>query len=256
MVSLEIFAVPTPTAPGKTVVLVPMPGWQNEVQPPVVEGGAAAGSGAPDHLTEGSAQEPTFDFYGIDFGSPQRVTIEIIPLDAQVNKGKPIKISFMPGERCEFGDRHACTYAYKPTNTGNVIVVTVHSGMGGEAQRFRAALEGTGINRAGYPLKKVNANLQSLAGAAVVISQGEHVVESVQMTAVTRIPARALKRYFRASLAEILEVAADLDPGIGGLVDPDQPQIVLETCGWKMPGEDGSENVSDTTGSVYLGIIR
>ena len=255
IISFDPSATPIPTQPEQSIVLVPMPGWQVELPPAAGENAsvenAAAGSSVQD-----ASPEPTLDFYGIDFSSHQRVTIEIIPPDAQVNKGKPIKISFVPGERCEFGDRKACVYAYKPTVSGNVIVLTIHSGVGGEGQKFRSALEGTGINRAAFSLDKVQENMASLAGATVVISQDERVVESTQMQAVTRIPARSLTRYFHAALSEILRVAADLNPEISHLVNPELPQIVLETCGWKMPGEEGSARVSDTTGSVYLGIIR
>ncbi len=203
-----------------------------------------------------AANEPTLNFYGINFDRHERVNIEIIPPNGQVNRGKAIKISFIPGERCQFGDKKGCVYAYKPTYAGNVIVITIHSGVGGEGQRLRGALEGTGINRAGYSLKKVRSNMQALSGAQIVIQQGDVEIGNLQLSAVTRIPPRSLTRYFRASLAEILELAADLDPGLSSLVHPEQPQIILETCGWKMPGEPGSENVSDTTGSVYLAIIH
>ncbi len=147
--------------------------------------------------------EPALDFYGIDFTSHQRVTILIYPPDENVGHGKPIKISFIPGNRCRFGDNRGCVYAYKPTSSGNVIVITVHSGVGGEAQRLRAALEGTGINRAAYSLKKVNANMDNLTGAQVVISQGDRDAAKLRLVAATRIPARSLARYFRASMAEI-----------------------------------------------------
>jgi hypothetical protein len=243
-VYLEGFSAPPP-APDQTIDLAPENGWQAEA--PLY---------AQENFAPDLPPEPTSDFYGIDFDSPERVTIEIIPPDSQVNQGEPIKISFRPGERCRFSDLRACTYAYKPTAAGNLIVITVHSGVGGAAQRFRNALEGTGINRASFSLEEVDANMQSLAGATVVIRQGERSVENLHMQAVTRIPARALTRYFRASLAEILSLAAELDPQISELVYPEQPQIVLETCGWKMPGEAGAAQVSDTTGSVYLGIIR
>jgi hypothetical protein len=200
--------------------------------------------------------EPTLDFYGIDFSNHQRVTITIYPLGKNINHGKPVKLSFIPGEHCQFGDKMGCVYAYKPTSQGNVIVITVHSGVGGEAQQFRGVLEGTGVNRAGYGLEKVKTNMNSLSGAQVIISQGENEVRQLQLAGVTRIPARSLARYFRAPLAEILSVAADINPQIGWLVYPEVPQIVIETCGWKMPGEQGVDRVTDTTGSIYLGIIR
>ncbi len=200
--------------------------------------------------------EPVLNYHGIDLDSRQRVEIIIKPPNRQVNRGKPIKISFVPGRRCEFGDHKGCVYAYKPSYTGNVIIVTIHSGVGGEGQRLRGALEGTGINRAGLSLKQVQNNLQALNGAEVTIRQGEQVVEGLQIGGLARIPARALKRYFRANLSEILGIAADIDDGLAYWVGAPEPILVLETCGWKMPGEPGSADVSDTTGSVYLSIIH
>jgi len=184
------------------------------------------------------------------------VEIKIYPSDSQVNHGNPIKISFIPGEHCRFGDKRGCVYAYKPSLAGNVIIITVHSGVGGEAQRWRAAIEGTGINRAGFSLERTIGNMRSLADAGVVISQGDQQVDQLQLGAVTRIPARALSKYFNTEMADILDFAAQNDPEISNWTLPEQPVIVLETCGWKMPGEAGSNRVTDTTGSVYLAIIR
>jgi len=209
-----------------------------------------AGSGSTPSL------EPTLNFHGIDLDRHQRIEIIIRPPDNRVNHGKPIKISFLPGQHCQFGDQKGCVYSYKPSYTGNVIIVTIHSGVGGEGQRLRSALEGTGINRAGFSLKEVQANLRALAGATVTIRQGEQVVDGLLLGGVARIPARALRRYFRSDLSQILGVAADLDDEMGALVGTAEPILVLETCGWKMPGEPGSELVADTTGSVYLSIIR
>jgi hypothetical protein len=200
------------------------------------------------------SSEPSLEFYGIDFGSRQKVTLTIYP-PKSVNRGKPIKIAFIPAERCRFGQKTGCVYAYKPSYPGNVLVLTVHSGVGGEGQRLRGALEGTGINRAAFSLKEVQQNLVALQGARVVLSQGDHEVDSAQVAAITRIPAWALARYFKAPLWEILGFAGQLDPLLAPWATPEQPVIVLETCGWKMPGEKGSGQVSDTTGSVYLGVI-
>lgn len=228
---------PAPTP----VWLTPLP--PRDSSPPVPNTAGAAVS-----------SEPSLEFYGIDFGSRQKVTLTIYPPKG-VNRGKPIKIAFIPAERCRFGQKTGCVYAYKPSYPGNVLVVTVHSGVGGEGQRLRSALEGTGINRAAFSLNQVQQNLAALQGARVTISQGDHAVDSAQVAAFTRIPARTLARYFKAPLSEVLGIAGDLDPALAPWAIPEQPVIVLETCGWKMPGEKASGQVSDTTGSVYLGVI-
>ena len=237
-----------------TATLMPLEavaeGTSSEVQPAL-----PAEAIAQDQLSEYST-EPTYQFYGIDFSSNQRVEIKIYPTDNRVNHGDPIKISFIPGERCRFGDKRGCVYAYKPSAAGNVIFITVHSGVGGEAQRWRAALEGTGINRAGYSLERTMGNMRSLADAQVVISQGDLQVDQLQLGAITRIPARALPKYFKTEMADILDFAARNDPEISNWAFTEQPIIVIETCGWKMPGEAGSERVADTTGSIYLAVIQ
>lgn len=228
-------------------------------QPAFIPVYPGAGAALPRSKVESSATgslEPVLDYHGIDLDSHQRVEITIDPPSREVNRGKPIKISFLPGERCKFGDHKGCVYAYKPSLAGNVIIVTIHSGVGGEGQRLRSALEGTGINRAGLSLKQVQVNLLALAGAEVTIRQGEHVVHGLQLGGLARIPARALKRYFRADLSEILGVAADTNDAFIPWVNTSEPVLVLETCGWKMSGEPGSEQVSDTTGSVYLSLIH
>ncbi len=200
--------------------------------------------------------EPSLNFYGIDFASHEKVTITIYPPDKKVNRGKPIRMSFIPAGNCRFGTKKACVYAYKPSVTGNVIILTVHSGVGGQAQSFRHALEGTGINRAGLGLEAVQRNLKGLNGAEVVIEQGGRKVSQRLVDGLVRIPARALGRYFRAPMAKILEVAADFNPRAVTWVIPQAPILVIETCGWKMNGEAGSQNASDTTGSIYLAVIR
>ena len=51
-----------------------------------------------------------------------------------------------------------------------MILATVHSGIGGEGQALRSALEGTGINRAAFPLDVVQRKLEALRGAQVALN--------------------------------------------------------------------------------------
>jgi hypothetical protein len=243
---------PQPTFPAtRSVPLATSPPLEITSTAPLVTTPTSVEASAPTPVLE-----PALEFYGIDFGRSQRVEIKITPPNELVNKGKPIKISFIPGNNCRFGTRRGCVYAYKPTYNGNVLLITVHSGVGGEAQRWRSALEGTGINRAGNTLEQTLANMRAFENARVVIRQGEQEINTARLGPLVRIPASALDGYFDAQLAEVLSFAARYDTGIVNWIFPEQPIIVLETCGWKMPGEPGAEGLSDTTGSIYLAVIR
>ncbi len=193
----------------------------------------------------------------IDFTDHQkRIQISIIPQDKRVNRGKPIVVSFIPGQKCVYGDHRACIHTYQTETQSQITHITVHSGMGGEGQAFRHALEGTGINSAGYPLKRVLANLRALDGADVVITQGKKRMAGFVLVAASRVPASAMNAYFDLPVEQALTFASNREPSLSKWVNPSQPQIVLETCGWKMPGEPWAKGVSSTTASVYLGIIQ
>ena len=200
---------------------------------------------------------PTLNFYGVALNDhSQRVRIQIIPPNKKVNDGKSIVITFIPGDKCKFGDGRACVSAYLTENLGEVDFLTVHSGVGGEAQAFRNAVEGSGENQAGFPLKQVLANLRQLSGAEVVIIQGGQVYTGFRLAVVSRIPATSLKAYFREPIQSALDTAAALDPALVPYLNAAQPQLVFETCGWKMPGEPWAPGVTGTSASVYLGLIQ
>lgn len=197
------------------------------------------------------------DFYGINFGNNQeRILLTITPADSRVNKGKPIVIPFYPARTCEFGDKSACVTTYLSDNGARIIFVSVHSGVGGQAQRFRNAIEGTGINQAGFDLEKVQNKMGALLGAQVSIRQGENETSGFAITATSRIPAQSIADYLDTPASGGLRFAAGLDPGLGEFVNPDVPQLVIETCGWKLRGEPGAEEVAPTTASVYLALIQ
>ena len=197
------------------------------------------------------------NFYGIDFSKTgKRIRIKIIPRDRHVNAGKPLIISFLPGEKCDYGDQHACVSAYQPDPESEVIFVTTHSGVGGEAEEFRYAVEGMGLNRSGFPLERVRANLRSLGGADVIISQAGVEIKGLQMVAAGRVPAAGINHYFSMSIDQALETAASMNLTLAEFVHPAQMELVFETCGWKMPEEPWAPGVTSTTGSVYLGVIQ
>lgn len=201
--------------------------------------------------------EPSFNFHGIDFSNTrQRIVLTIYPDDDSVNNGEPIIIPFFPGRYCEFGKKTACVTAYKTNELGNVLLVSVHSGVGGEAQRLRNAIEGTGINQAKFDLEKVINKLDALNGSSVSILQDGKEITGLKLVATSRIPAKSIADYFNAPVTEALSLSAGIDPDILEYVDPFRPQLVIETCGWKMRGEPWAEEVTPTTASVYLGIIQ
>jgi hypothetical protein len=201
--------------------------------------------------------QPSLNFSGIDFANRQKtITIQIIPSSRRVNNGKAIEISFIPGKRCVFGDQHACVFNYLSRAGGNVIFISVHSGVGGEAESLRHALEGTWLDRAAFSLGQARAAMKALGGAKVTISQGDTTLKGLSLAALARVPAARINAYFKSPIEASLTRAAASNPGLGKAFDPSQPMIVIETCGWKMAEEPWAEGVTNTTGSVYLGVIQ
>lgn len=200
---------------------------------------------------------PTFDFYGIDFGKSRlRIIITIYPPDNLVNNGKPIVIPIYSGSECVFGDKSACVSAFRTSKEGNVIFLSIHSGVGGEAQNLRHAIEGTGINRAGYNIEKVINNLEALNGASVTILQDDIEITGLRLVATARIPAQSLANYFQTPISSALYQAANSNPNLIDVIHPKSNQLVIETCGWKMRGEPWADEVTPTTASIYLGVIQ
>lgn len=198
----------------------------------------------------------TYEFRDVDF-SPQSGwrTITIDPPSQRVNDGKPITLSFLLSETCDFGDQHACVSSHV-TEMGNLTFLSIHSGYGGEGQSFRHALEGTGINTTAFSLATVQKNLDVLRGAQVSISEDGNEKGGFIVKGVIRIPARDLETYFSLPIEEALVLAGSINPTVWAFIDPNQPILIFETCGWKMPVEIGSNRVQNTTGSVYVVIIQ
>ena len=195
----------------------------------------------------------TWDSIGLNF-SPQTaawVQIWIDPAGPQVNGGQPIEVAFRPAESCKFGDQQACVV----TSQG-LIFLTVHSGYGGEGQLFRHALEGSGLNAAAFSLETVQSNMQALQYAQVAIATDGRQQGGLQVQTVVRIPPDRLEEYFALPVEAALELVGNLNPADWAAIDPDKPMLVFETCGWRLPGEPGSEHASATTGSVYVTVIQ
>jgi hypothetical protein len=196
-------------------------------------------------------------FYGLDLEDPShRVRIWIFPPNRRVNQGKPILISFIPGQTCNYGDNRACVNIYPMDSGAGVTFITIHSGVGGEGQAFRNAVEGTGINSASLSLKEIRLNLKALDGAEVVIVQGKHRYEGFTLSVAARVPPKFMRAYFQAPIQEALPFASTLDERLRGVSQGSLPLLVFETCGWKVPGEPWARGATSTTASIYLGVIQ
>jgi hypothetical protein len=197
------------------------------------------------------------DFYGIDFQDGSReVQIKIYPPDRRVNNGSPIVIRFLPSMSCSAEGDSGCIRKYNSGFQSDITFITVHSGLGGTGQAFRRALEGNGYNQAGFSLSQVKKNLNRLEGARVVISQGKKTIEGFHVAALTRIPSHKMLRYLNRPISKSLGFASNLDPSIEPFIHPSIPQLVFETCGWRMPEEPYTAGVNDTSASIYLGVIQ
>jgi len=176
----------------------------------------------------------------------------IFPNDDRVNRGRPIRMRFKPGVDCAFGSQRACVSAYLQPDGREVIFLSIHSGVGGQAQSYRHAVEGTGINQAGFTLPETLQNLLALRGASVGIRQNDLELYQFTLIESTRVPASDLQTYFALPITQALEHTLPAD----ALPISDQPLLVFETCGWHMPGESRADAVSSTTASVYLTVIQ
>lgn len=198
----------------------------------------------------------SMNYDGIDFqdGAP-RLNIHINPDNHRLNTGKAIQINVQPGGECEFGDGQACANSYRNSNGTEIIFLTTHSGIGGQAQSLRNALEGTGFDQAGLPLRQVRKNLQALLHSQVAIRQADTLRPDLEILAAVRIPANKVQEYIDTPVNFALAYAAQVDPDLAPFVDTTQPLIVIETCGWRMPEEAKPDRLPDTSASIYIIVI-
>jgi hypothetical protein len=225
------------------------------VAPGVMSAGPVVSMSAP--MVVSPAPGPSTDFYGIDF-SPGAGLIQIIlkPQKGRIIGGKPIVIPVIPGRNCPYPEHRACVNAYRSEDGGNVILISVHSGVGGEAEAFRRAVEGLGVDQAGFTLKQIRSNMARLEGAEVEIRQGEREVNGLRLAGIGRVAPTQVREYFHVSAEQAMDLAASTDPGLAGLTQPGGPVLAFETCGWRLAGEPWAPGVTSTTGSVYVGVIE
>lgn len=193
-------------------------------------------------------------WHGIDLHDGSAPLRLVVDAPEDVNHGMPLVIGFQVGRPCEYADHRACISAHAG---GRLLLATVHSGVGGEGQSLRHALEGTGLNRAGLSLERIQQNLSAMQGAPVSAEQNYGAsADNLRVLAVGRVPASAVAAYFALPFDEALALAGidladeleNAQAGSGGL-------LVIETCGWRHADENWAPGVSDTTGSVYLMVV-
>jgi hypothetical protein len=199
---------------------------------------------------------PPFLFHGLNFEPGQsRINLRISPPVDTINNGQPILMSFLPGDTCMFSDGFGCVQVLNNLAGGRIIFITLHSGVGGEAQAFRHAVEGTYMGIAGFSLEKTTANLTALIGAEAGISQGGLEDNNLVVEWLTRLPAALVKSYFDRPVPEALAFAMEHDPGLTFIETTPDTWIVFETCGWRIPEEPWPAGHPDTSGAVYIGVI-
>lgn len=245
---------PDPKMPGTIPIQAgEQPQPQHPTPTPSILLATATPNGPAAAVTAPKSMPNPFQFHGIDFQKmDQEITIQLLPRDAGLNNGDMIRMSFLPGEECHFGDHRACVGTYLD---GWATFLTIHSGQGGEGQALRNALEGTSLDQAAYSLDTIYTNLSLLAGSEVMISQGETSVQGLKVGAVVRVPAEAIENYFNLPVEDALFWAASRSPEMLAALQSPAPKILFETCGWKQSEEPWTPGVTATTASVYLGVI-
>ncbi|TLN01880.1 hypothetical protein FDZ74_15565, partial [bacterium] len=197
--------------------------------------------------------EQPYLFHDIDFSpGAEEVTLRFWPADTAINRGRPIKVRFLPGSDCIFGDHNACVSHFTDTDNREIIWVSVHSGITGEGQELRHALEGTGINSAGLPIDQVLLNLNSLEETSITIQQGQKRVDVAQVASVIRVPAAQVNDYLSLPFDQALNFAVEDLPALKSQIPPGNALLVVETCGWRMPGEAGGGLVTGKTPSLFV----
>ena len=132
------------------------------------------------------------------------------------------------------------------------MLLTIHSGISGEGQQLRHALEGTGINTAGLGSAEILANLDQLQGAIASLHQGTTHLDYLSVVAAMRIPPDQIEAYYALPFLAAVDWAAGGDEDLRQRLEDGEPLIFIETCGWPVIGEGAAAGEYYGTGSIYL----
>lgn len=194
------------------------------------------------------ARIPFWQEFDFSTGAPQ-IEIHFLDQTGNFSDGKPVLLRFTPATNCPFGSGHGCISQHAQ---GRYLLLTLHSGVAGEAQQLRHALEGTGINTAGLKTSEIQANLENISGSIASLHQGSQNLDYLSVKAVLRIPPGQIHEYYSLPFVDALESTVQNDLNFQNLLNGGEPIIIIETCGWPVPGEPSAEGVYQGTGSVYL----
>jgi hypothetical protein len=193
---------------------------------------------------------------GIDFNdTTRRIELTIQADSQQLNGGRALHIGFRPGRPCAYINFTACIGLHE-SEQSSIILATVHSGIGGDGQALRHALEGTGFNQAAFRLDEIQRQMDALHNAQVSIQQGAFTASELRVRAAARVPPDQLDAYFSSPVTEALARLAETDADLAKALKSRRPLLVIETCGWRNPQEAGLPGATDTTGAVYLLVIQ
>lgn len=202
-------------------------------------------------LQPAATPQPHFAHRLLDFPQ-EKIRLRIFP-DQLVNGGKMIKMTFYPAPDCAFGSGRSCVSVHR---NGQVILLTIHSGVGGEGEAFRLAVEGLSLDQAGFSIGRIQANLADMQNAPVQLNLGPDNLGDFELAALARIPPLDLQRFFDLPFDDALERVASQNEPLRSALDSGEPLLAFETCGWQMPGEAWGEGSTATSASIYLGFIR
>ena len=192
---------------------------------------------------------PSF-WQAFDFSDgAERVEIHLVDPDLGILGGKPVQMRFTPGSDCVFGSGKACVSLHADSR---VMLLTIHSGISGEGQQLRHALEGTGINTAGLRTAEILANLDQLQGAIASLHQGVTNLDYLTVVAAIRIPPDQIDAYYDLPFLEAVDWAAEGNEDLHQRLADGQSLIFIETCGWPVIGEVSAGGEYQGTGSIYL----
>ena len=234
--SQSIFtSTPTPFLP---VPVTQTPVLSDVVQQPMPE----------DH--PGDLPIPAPFWYEFNFSDgAARMEIHLLDPEAAFWNGRPVVLRFTPGTDCPFGTGKACVSEH---SEGRHLLLTVHSGVAGEAQQLRHAIEGTSINAAGMSTTEIQGNLVALQGSIASLNQKTTHLDYLSVRAAVRIPPEQVDRYYGLPFDQALDMVASENDAFRELIDSDEGLIWIETCGWPVSGEPAAEGIYRGTGSIYL----
>ena len=218
------------------------------------------------NYSENTQENDPFIIDGIDFDESVPILFDI-SLREIPNYTIPLRV--LPSlnranQSCRFGSGESCT----SITLNGEIVVDIHTGYirgnPQDAESLRHFIEGTNTWQeedeswrveAVRSLTEIQEKLDMLINSQVTsISQGERVSDRGQIEFAVRIPPNLIG--IITSTDDLLTIASVLDPRISDVRREASQNgsriVVLNFCGWRIPGEDAPNGTSEATWSRYL----